>query len=164
MWSTIIPTQLSMVLSKIQFRIIITGWSQMGASKMGQVSVMRRQVSMKCTASTWLIPLRTGSKSTRSMVSALIWWAFTMWRQWMLFGRRWMLWILAFSFMEKVGTWEQVSHQRTRLRKTMQRNCHELDSLMIRSAMPLKGLRFMVPSNVALSAENQQSISLRVLF
>ena len=39
-----------------------------------------------------------------------------------------------------------------------------MDSSMIRSAMPLKGLRFMVPSNVALSAENQQRISLRVLF
>ena len=51
-WSTIVPTQLSMVLSKIQCPIIITGWSQMGASKMGQVSEMRRQVSMKCTAST----------------------------------------------------------------------------------------------------------------
>ena len=163
MWSTIIPTQRSMVLSKIQFRIIITGWSQMGASKMGQVSVMRRRVSMKCTASTWLIPSRTGSKSTRSMVSALIWWAFTMWRQWMLFGRRWMLWILAFFFTEKVGTWEPVSHQKTRLRKTMRRNCHVLDSLTTRSAMLLKELRFMVPSNVALSAENQQRISLRVL-
>ena len=75
-----------------------------------------------------------------------------------------MLWILAFFFTEKVGTWEQDSHQKIRLRKTMQRNCLELDSLMIRSAMPLKGLRFMVPSNVASSAENQQSISLRVLF
>ena len=29
---------------------------------------------------------------------------------------------------------------------------------------PLKGLRFMVPSNVASSAENRQRISLRVLF
>ena len=78
MWSTIISTRPSMVLSKIQYPIIITGWSQMVASKMGQVSVMKQLVSMKCTASTWLIPSRTGSKSTRSMASALIWWGFTM--------------------------------------------------------------------------------------
>ena len=52
MWSTIISTQPSMVLSKIQYLIIITGWSQMAASKMGQVLGMKRRVSMKCTAST----------------------------------------------------------------------------------------------------------------
>ena len=39
-----------------------------------------------------------------------------------------------------------------------------IDFSMIRSAMPSKGLRFMVPSNVALSAENRRRISLPVLF
>ena len=78
MWSTIISIRPNMVLSKIQCPIIITGWSQMVVSKMGQVLGMKRLVSMKCTASTWLIPSRIGSKSTRSMASALIWWGFTM--------------------------------------------------------------------------------------
>ena len=63
---------------QIQCPIIITGWSQMVVSKMGQVLGMKRLVSMKCTASTIDSPHALGQKSTRSMASALIWWVFTM--------------------------------------------------------------------------------------
>ncbi len=124
------------VLSKYRFQLLLPDGARWALQNGTGVSNETAEVSIKCHQ--YMIDLLTHwVRVPDRWFPLLIWWAFMMWRQPdAIRGERWMLTDPPrLSFMEKgwdIGT--GLSHQRIRLRKTMQRNCHVLDSLTTRRA------------------------------